>query len=1092
MKTHLFLLIAFVFFSTFVVAQDRFTEQATGLSVSAKIEQVPIGQPIFQDQQGFIYFKNSYHQVRLVNDQAFSKVSRFPMDSTTLHSYIAEDGRYVSVNPTELFYTSVSGDQQNIALPDALKGVDIELLKLRKKTIYILLKSAFWVYNIQQDKWSSFPLTFGHSFYFIGHQIWITDILKGIYIYENGEIHLSDFQVNFRKRSTPVGILKAENGLVYFFNRRGYIIQYDPKTKEVVTRSQLKGLVSYGLTGAQFLDQNHVALSFEYSAPIVYNLKKHSCYPVTKASQNSSSSYMFVDHAKNIWWLNKNELKHVSFEQVFREITLDDPIIKVEGTDSLLYADGYLRKVALAEDNFGITLEKVKALKGDFNHIFLKDSTLLCSKIGTLIGRIDQQKLLLLTRMSYRRFEAFKWENKEYIACFGPYRLGILALDPYGKIETFWFTAYNKDIDPEYGMYIGSPNKNPQFLFHDGNNIGLLELKDGWNKAGRSVDLLTAKASNKSPLFVTNNHDDLLDYKVICKQFITDKKTKAVKFFKVKQEVYAWFNDDIYKFDAQNNKMVLFRKNFEGLILTSQAGELCVLTVKNNMVYKSDVLDDTEPKIPFPATVKELYQLKGFFKLSDNITAFYSAKSIYLYDQRLAMGKPMKVKVLNHKLLSAGTSVASLALPQVLAYGDGLRLEVGVPLYNNHEPNKFRYRLNKGEWSEWSASKNIDLIGLNTGRYLLEIEGREYMGARISRFDHHFRVAWPWYLSQPVLLIYLLLILFIYRLMIKRVKKKNRILEIHVAERTRELNRKNAALSRKNIEIKLQSDMIEEGRRKLETRNGLLEASINYASRVQKMFTKSEAGIREIMPKCFLFSKAKDKLTGDFFWIHKVPQGVVFALADCTGHGVPSALLTMYGRRCLEEVVVTKKQHNPALILLELQRQFLEKEKHDHDMDTEGLEIGVVMINVEEEKLYFSGANINLFHKSRTVEEVFKGNRFYIGTPTTSSQTGFTCFEADIEESTEIFLATDGYSDQFGGPRGRKMMVHRQNKLFSEIHGLDANEQGEKVRAYYKAWRGAEEAIDDAMVIGCKPYALIEKAAMQQQSTTDNAQLLLN
>ena len=270
---------------------------------------------------------------------------------------------------------------------------------------------------------------------------------------------------------------------------------------------------------------------------------------------------------------------------------------------------------------------------------------------------------------------------------------------------------------------------------------------------------------------------------------------------------------------------------------------------------------------------------------------------------------------------------------------------------------------------------------------------------------------------------------------------------------------------------------------------GDLQDSISYALRIQQAILPSEQERREVIYDSAVFYQPRDVVSGDFYWFKSVGSRRMFAAIDCTGHGVPGAFLSLVGHNALDRV--TKVYTEPHKVLDKLNEHVLMLLRKDvraeasipsdllRDLavptETEGgyvggqdgMDLAMVAINWERMKVEFAGANNPLYLVREGELMEFKADKHAIcsfepGTKNYQVQT------IDVESGDTLFLATDGFVDQFGGPRGKKFMRRRFRELLVETSSLPVQEHEAHLRARFDDWRGDEEQVDDVLVVSMR------------------------
>ena len=279
-----------------------------------------------------------------------------------------------------------------------------------------------------------------------------------------------------------------------------------------------------------------------------------------------------------------------------------------------------------------------------------------------------------------------------------------------------------------------------------------------------------------------------------------------------------------------------------------------------------------------------------------------------------------------------------------------------------------------------------------------------------------------------------------------------RILEQKVKERTEEVVK--------------QKDEIDSQRAKLEELYTDVTASIRYAKRLQDSILPPESAIKKYFPSSFVLFKPKDIVSGDFYWIGKIKNELMFAAVDCTGHGVPGAFMSLVGANGLNSAANDHKLSDPGLILDDLNKYSSEAlNKNNDDSVRDGMDITLCSLNKKQMKLKFAGAYNPLYLIRDNELQIIKTDKFAIGS-FKPGEKNFETIEIDVKKGDKIYIFSDGYADQFGGPRGKKFM-YRQFKetLLSTIHESMEN-QKQLLDKRIESWRGSLEQIDDIVIFG--------------------------
>lgn len=264
--------------------------------------------------------------------------------------------------------------------------------------------------------------------------------------------------------------------------------------------------------------------------------------------------------------------------------------------------------------------------------------------------------------------------------------------------------------------------------------------------------------------------------------------------------------------------------------------------------------------------------------------------------------------------------------------------------------------------------------------------------------------------------------------------------------------------------IKYKNEIIAEKNKILEKKNKDIKDSINYAQNIQQAILPKKEELNSFFSSAIVFYEPKDIVAGDFYWVFEKDNWKYFAVADCTGHGVPGALMSSICFSALNRAVYQENIFYPNEIL-ELTRELLIKQwKRPNIKD--GMDIALCGINHIESKLYFSGANNNCWILNKHQLTEWKGNRQPIGLHIHCEK--FNLFETKYDSETLVYLSTDGLADQFGGPKSKKLKTQKIKELITTFDNVSENEFN-KIQNLYKDWKKGHEQIDDICVLGIKP-----------------------
>lgn len=265
-----------------------------------------------------------------------------------------------------------------------------------------------------------------------------------------------------------------------------------------------------------------------------------------------------------------------------------------------------------------------------------------------------------------------------------------------------------------------------------------------------------------------------------------------------------------------------------------------------------------------------------------------------------------------------------------------------------------------------------------------------------------------------------------------------------------------------NIQLKEQNHIIAEKKQEIDN-------SIQYAKGIQLAILPDVSELTNHFKESFVYYKPKDVVSGDFYWFGKVQDDFYCIAADCTGHGVPGALMSIIGIDKIVQAIFEKKLANPGKILSYLNQQIKKvlKQHSDASKQMDGMDIALLKFNNTMTELEFSGANRPLLLiRDKTLIE-YKADKTAIAGFTSDDQE-FSTTKISLQKNDSLFIFTDGYADQFGGDTGKKFMSKNLKDLLVSVSNLTCTEQRQKIDIAFNDWKKSYEQVDDVLVIGIK------------------------
>ncbi|HOT15146.1 MAG TPA: response regulator [Bacteroidales bacterium] len=298
-------------------------------------------------------------------------------------------------------------------------------------------------------------------------------------------------------------------------------------------------------------------------------------------------------------------------------------------------------------------------------------------------------------------------------------------------------------------------------------------------------------------------------------------------------------------------------------------------------------------------------------------------------------------------------------------------------------------------------------------------------------------------------------------------------------------------IAEQKIEIEKQNKLVLQQKKKLTD-------SISYAQRIQQAVLPPVAAFEKVLPEHFILFKPRDIVSGDFYWVSAKEGVVIIAAADCTGHGVPGAFMSMLGVAFLNDIVnrITFNKHILALHANEILNQLRENvitslhQTGRPDEAKDGMDIALCIVDLEHKQMQFAGAHNPAYIIRKGELIVIEADHMPIGIYKTSSQP-FTNHEVNLEQGDQVYIFSDGYYDQIGGPKNMKMMSANFRKFLMQIHQRSMKEQKILLEDYFNQWKGDFEQVDDVLVIGFRFDHHIINTALNREYAWDDLNILI-
>lgn len=492
--------------------------------------------------------------------------------------------------------------------------------------------------------------------------------------------------------------------------------------------------------------------------------------------------------------------------------------------------------------------------------------------------------------------------------------------------------------------------------------------------------------------------------------------------------------------------------------------------------------------------IKHYGKVDGLLNLESNYNASFKDK-----EGRILIGTISGLEIYNPKFDKKNSQEAVTNITQVklffgqediLKYSKSidssslLPKNLKLPFNKNHitfqyigvsltAPEKvmYRYKLEglDNDWTPPTSKTEATYSSLPPGTYKFMVKAMNNDGLwNIKPVTYEFIISPPWYNTwwfYTLSIIILISGIWIYNFMhTKKLIADKQKLERVVDERTHELREEKEKVEIINKEVIEQKTVIEH-------HNIEIMDSIKYAKNIQEALLPSLNEVSTLFKNCFVLYMPKDIVSGDFYWFAENGGTRFIAAVDCTGHGVPGAFMSIVGNTILNEIVNEKKITIPGDILLELHKGVkiaLNQNAKEFER-RDGMDITLCAFNSNTNEIQYAGANrpLWIYRKNKNYElEIIKASKFPIGGLELEESRIYQNHIIPVNQGDCLYLFSDGYADQFGGPRGKKFMVTNLQKVLLQNIEFPMETQKQKLMDAFINWKGDTEQIDDVLVIG--------------------------
>jgi len=1084
---------------------------------------------IVRDKRGVMYFGNNYGLLEF--NGAKWEVHDNDNSAAILSLAVAEDGSiyygsagdFGVVIPDSIGYLDFTSLYKiyNSGDPDfnAIRGVHIienEVIFRSSEKIFIY-KTPLNMLNSSQIRErvnEILPETSFHKSFTVGNKFYVKHTAKGLMEYKNGELAFVEGSEVFANERIYFMAEYVDNKIILATRESGFYL-FDssnsvvPFTSFECNANQLI-IESYLYNGVS-LPNNKYALATLANGVIIINEKGEVEELINTESgipDQAILSIYYDEESSDLWFAtNENGIFKVSIGDPFREWNringLNGVVSDVIRFEGIVYVATSIGVFYLDEEETGFSrfkrIEGMQTESWDFELFVYGDnnSKLL---VGTAAGIFEISKLKAKLAVNNGTVYSLRQSSYEPNKVLIGYDDGLGSIE-YQKVKNKWkILERNLAVTYTIRSILESRNKK---IYLSTEVSGIIKLNDYNDSFPLSIDSVQGLSIEGA------------DFRV----------------YQINKDVVIASMKGLFKYDEEENLVTPYKKLGEEFS-EGDYGVLRILTNKETTwlsLYSNDLkkskwqgvarfikndMDSVGADFAFSKVIPQMAAL-AMYDDGDN---FWIAndKGLYKFDKTLRKDyeKPynlniFRVTTVDDSLLFAGTfykvkdSIVYISLEQIdelkseLAFKNNqVTFEYSALFYEQEENTEYSYRLIglNEKWSKWAKETKFPFTNLSPGDYRFEVKAKNIYGTISNVTSYEFTILPPWYLTIWAYALFGLTAVFfvwlIVRLNVRRLKKEKERLERIVEERTIEIRMKNVELEQQKEEITAQRDEIEaqrdhvvEQKDQIEVQhNMILEQtksitdSIHYASRIQEALLPPSEVLNEVLPEHFILYRPRDIVSGDFYWATTKNNRTILVAADCTGHGVPGAFMSMLGISFLNEII-NKFDHLHANQILNELKESVKRSLRQTGKDNEakdGMDMALCILDFEKKQMEFSGAynSLLLIRDNELIK--YEADRMPVGIYV-KDRGSFTNHIIDMKKGDNYYIFSDGYPDQFGGAYGSKLMIKRFKNLLLENHQMSSKQQKNALENFLNTWQSYKDEdgkkyrqLDDILVIGMK------------------------
>lgn len=955
--------------------------------------------------------------------------------------------------------------------------------------------TADGVSKLDGQKFTNFQVITEDDFYFTctmeadDNEIWFGT-------YNMGIIHFNDGVMTKYSKEQGLGanqvysIQVDPNGKPWFGLRKNGMASFDGEGFIIYPQGDI---MRKSVRTIQFEDDGTTWIGTEYGVMLFKDDIFYS-YEDKEIIGNDFIWDMFLDK-KGVLWTGTYKKGVSSFDgtiakQYNMEVGLSDPTVRsitedIHGSIWTSTDDGGVNIINERGFNYLLEIPGIKSLNA--KDIVVRDSSVWVAAFGAGLLRFNGEDVELFDFMSDIQFQQLYTDSKDRLWVAGLYDIGIYDGEEYNRIYTY---------ENELSANIRCFEEAEDGTMWMGRVRGLMTYKDStiteyYSKSGFTDDKVTSLLASGSNMWIGTYGSGLYQYdgEFFTRYSIPEGLTNLnVTDLYENQDgiwvatdgggIFLYNNNEFTNYSLDDGLSEVYIRSFEedaeGRLWASMDNGVAYYDGQQFVAFSentglnmggfhvgSSTMD--QDGTLWWGSANGIMKLKPEIAVQDTMIPELQVNDVLLEQHEVDFRTLLQTD--NYMIKGTDIDLSEVQLDSVSPYVntphglilphhiDQLTFQFSASDINGAQQFKYSYWL-EGADDGWSPLTNETVATYNHlkhGEYTFKVKAKNQFGIWSEEFHMPFVIRTPWWQAYWAYILYVIFAfgsIFLYmRWRTSSLRKRQEELRSTVDERTAELKLEKEQVVKKNNEIR---------------------DSIQYAKRIQSAILPSNSMIAQHLPESFVLYKPKDIVAGDFYWMQALENKVLFAAADCTGHGVPGAMVSVVCNNGLNRSVREYRLTNPAGIL-DKTREIVITEfdrSGDGDKVKDGMDIAIC--SLENKLLKYAGAHNPLWiirQGAQEVEEI-KADKQPIGRY--AEHKPFTSHEIELFEGDTVYIFSDGFADQFGGEKGKKFKAKNFKKLLLSIQGESMERQKELIDLAFENWRGSLEQLDDVCVIGVR------------------------